>query len=498
VGTNGRVDELLSFDAGYLGWTVEGAEGYPVTWQSADGVAWVRSELTKPISPCPGWVPRPDGEVEWGATNGREVVLVGLEYFPHASVCGVWRAAAWVSSDGRSWQRSPGFAGNGTDNQWAYGVWPVPGGWEAGVSDTGGILSIWRSADGLRWEDTGAEIRLDEQYSYNSFASSPDGTRAILAYGGENELHHLFVSHDGRTWADAPDLPRDAGFVSPVVAPGRAFPDWILVATDENAEKSTLLFSPDLARWRTVPFPVPGVVSEIRHTPFGLVALLVDPCLDTGGECAVEPPRYLLSTDGHTWTDLLATTGVEQFVDGPAGVLGGGPVLDDGPQPIMRLEPYSKDEAFLLAGLRSDARIECAPRRTGLPPKAVAAVECSPVDPVVDQIGVFLFASQQDMLDAYFARLAANGVQPRSGTCPNGPGEYSYYPGDEGPTFAGSRHGCFLNEFGIANYRFTVAGSLVYVGILGQDRDVSALTDWAWAGNEDVPGAPTAWSALGG
>jgi hypothetical protein len=33
----------------------------------------------------------------------------------------------------------------------------------------------------------------------------------------------------------------------------------------------------------------------------------------------------------------------------------------------------------------------------------------------------------------------------------------------------------------------------MYVGVLGRTNDMAALRDFAWRGNEDVPGIPTLW-----
>jgi len=154
---------------------------------------------------------------------------------------------------------------------------------------------------------------------------------------------------------------------------------------------------------------------------------------------------------------------------------------------------FSDVEAFLLSGLRSDARLACAPRLVDLPAHAVAGVECSPEVDLVDRIGVYLFAARDELLETYFDRLAEYGVEPSSGSCPQRAGEHAYVPGDSGPTIGPYRLGCFLNEFGNANYRFTAPDSLVYVGILGTGKDLEALHDWAWLGNQDVPGEPTVW-----
>src|SRR5258705_676605 len=73
----GHVDVLLGLDGGYLGWEATGEQGYPVARYSSDGRTWTHSDLAKEVTPCPGWVARPDGEVTAGATNGKAVVLVG-------------------------------------------------------------------------------------------------------------------------------------------------------------------------------------------------------------------------------------------------------------------------------------------------------------------------------------------------------------------------------------------------------------------------------------
>lgn len=492
VGTaTGRLGDLMAFDGGYLGWTAEGDEGYPVAWYSTDGVTWARSDLAKPIKPCPGWVERPDGEISGGAANGGRVVLVGLEYDPGASVCGTWRAAAWVTSDGRSWRRAEGFGGNGTDNRWAYGVWATPDGWEAGISGADGVLSIWRSGDGLQWDDTGVVFRMDEQSSYDDFSSDAAGTRVMAAFDGSTETSRLLVSADGRNWNDATGFPRDRQ-ISSVLAPGPTAAYWTVVTADAESTASEVWVSPDLANWRSAPFPMP-LVGGLAHVPNGLLAVGIDPCMDTGTECDVAPPQYFFSPDGSSWTAIDAKVRAGQFVDGRAGVLGVGESPEAGPQPIWRLERYSEEEAYLLAGLRSDARFACAPRRAALPAGAVAAVECSPEGDGVDAIGVFLFGTQGELLDAYFATLSNYDVDPRSGSCPRTAGEIAYVPGDDGPTFGPYRYGCFVNEFGNANYRFTAPDSLVYAGILGTGRNMTALHDWAWQGNQDQPGAPTVW-----
>ena len=131
----GRVGDLIAVESGYFGWAVEN-QGYPVAWHSTDGLSWSRYELTIPIVPCSGRQRVPDGVISWGATNGTEAVLVGLEFEPDAAVCEASRAAAWMSPDGRSWTRSEAFGASGIDLVGAHGVWAAPGGWEAAKRKT--------------------------------------------------------------------------------------------------------------------------------------------------------------------------------------------------------------------------------------------------------------------------------------------------------------------------------------------------------------------------
>lgn len=482
------VDVLLAMDGGYLGWE---AESNPVAWYSSDGVAWTRADLAKEVTPCPGWVARPDGEVTAGATNGKAVVLVGLEYAPGAATCGTWQAASWVTTDGTSWQRAPGFAAAIDGNAWAHDVWATPNGWEAAVKgpDT---ITIWQSADGLTWTSAADVAKGDSGVGWH--ASGPDGTRLLVIHDNATESSRLLTSKDGRDWRDADGPPATHNGIARILAPDRDSGPWTVVMTDDDAETSTIWTSTDLEHWDSAPFPMPSVES-IAHTAYGLLALGADPCRDTGGPCETDPSQYLLSPDGITWTPLEAAVDAVTFVEGGAGVLGIGPGGDA--RSIWRLERYSAAEEVLFSGLRPDARFACPARRVDLPAHAIAGVECSPQVNGVDRIGAYRFADQGDMLDAYFKRLADNGVKPRSGSCPERAGEVAYVPGDDGETVSPYRYGCYLNEFGVANYRFTDPDNRVYVGILGTGTDLERLHEWAWRGNQDAPGSPTVWRVTG-
>jgi hypothetical protein len=164
------------------------------------------------------------------------------------------------------------------------------------------------------------------------------------------------------------------------------------------------------------------------------------------------------------------------------------------PKPTPLPVALDADERYLLDGVHRGAT-DCQPVRDELPPKAAAGIECESDDPAVARIGFYLFASDKAMLDAYFARMDAEDVERDKGGCIDGEGEGSYIP-YEGPS--PDRDGCFVNAEGYANYRATISGTHLYIGILGRSADMRALADFAWRGNQDTPGNPTLWIQPGG
>ena len=151
---------------------------------------------------------------------------------------------------------------------------------------------------------------------------------------------------------------------------------------------------------------------------------------------------------------------------------------------------FTPAERYLLDGVRRGAT-DCAPARNDdLPAKAIAGIECASEDPTIARVGFYLFENDADILDAYLARMTAEGVATDSGPCADGEGEGAYTPGEG---MVPSRNGCFINDEGVANYRVTLPYHHVYIGILGRSDDMRALEDFAWVGNKDTPGAPTLW-----
>ena len=156
--------------------------------------------------------------------------------------------------------------------------------------------------------------------------------------------------------------------------------------------------------------------------------------------------------------------------------------------------PPTADE--LVSGIRSDLKGLCAPVKTALPASAIAGIECKPKSSVVSRVTLYLFGTQQDLLDTYTSRLGAHNVPMRTaeGRCLTGKAsEGAYVP--EGPSYVPERNGCYIDASGKAHYVAT-RPPFVLMEVDGKVRDIAAVERWAWLGNLDQPGGPTVWRSL--
>lgn len=478
------------FSEGYLaiGGATSPDDENLAAWFSRDGSTWSATPLSSTITPCAGWEPRASANAVTGWAAGGGAVILGTEFVQDAERCEAERVVAWATSDGRTWSTSSAF-GDGEQQGSPIRVWAAGDRWEAAIQERDGLLSVWASSGGERWGRVGvlSESELDSIGPVT--VRGADERRVAAIRHGESPSDSLIESRDGRTWTalDGPPLAVAGAesWVQHILAPDGPVQLWIVVVASEgDTFESVVWTSGDLTDWASSRFPMPAV-SSINHTPWGLIALGMVPCRDTGGTCETVK-QYLLSRDGLSWEPLTAEVGPLTFIEGPSGVVG----IGDGS--AYTLVPYTSDQVFLLAGIREDARHSCSPREE-LPAGATAGVECVPATGPASRIGAYLFPSEQVLLATYFARLADAGVTPDSGECPRTRGDSAYTPGDDlapGP----HRIGCFINEFGIANHRITYPGSLVYVGVLGRDGSLASLFEWVWAGNEDAAGPPTVWN----
>ena len=483
----GRIERIVSFRGGYVAQGGIADSGEMTIWFSTDGRDWTAADIAEgpTCDDLPSYA-----LLAAGSEDG--VVVLGIDSFFDVGYC-ARRIVVWSSPGGKSWQLRHPFESD--DDGFPVALWATPEGWEAIVSTSGGVYSLWRSEDALNWTRIADLEMAGELSPILAAAFDPAGIRLIsVSTGGDIGVSAsaLYRSDDGVAWREiaAPPVDGEIGTLVPPT-PDRRF--WTAQATDQFADflGSTIAVSEDLTTWRAAPSPM-GTLQSLVAMAGGAIAYGRDVCQLTGGTCGPErTPRYVQTTDGVTWVSIGAREGPTLFVDGPAGVLG---FDDDGV--AWRLEPYTEQETFLFERFRDDARFACAARRTDLPERAVAGVVCSPDEAEtrgVDEVGAYLFQSDDDMLKTYFDRLADEGIRRRDGACPTTPGEMSYHPEAPGE-LAPARMGCFVNDFGNANLRITYPEEHVYVGVLGTDTDMSALWDWGWKGNLDQPGAPTIWN----
>lgn len=162
------------------------------------------------------------------------------------------------------------------------------------------------------------------------------------------------------------------------------------------------------------------------------------------------------------------------------------------PTPRPTAPSFSRAERYLIDGIMRGEG-DCSPvRSSALPGRAIAGIDCDLDATPVARMGFYLFRNEVDMLDVYLARMEKEGIQLETGGCLNGEAENSYIPW-AGDDISPYREGCFVNDDGYANYRATLPGFHVYVGLLGRTPYGTPLADWAWFGNEDTPGNPTLW-----
>jgi hypothetical protein len=154
------------------------------------------------------------------------------------------------------------------------------------------------------------------------------------------------------------------------------------------------------------------------------------------------------------------------------------------------------EELTLLSGMRLDLAERCLPLREELPEAALAGLECVPEASQIGAARIYLFNDREAMLQRYLDVLAVGGVQPDTEGAGLPIGESSYVPSEPGGPLTDTRHGHFVDGEGHGRYAVTFPPFVLLV-VAGTDANVNALYDWAWRGNQDVPGGPTIWSANG-
>jgi hypothetical protein len=320
---------LIAFDGGYVAYGIEDGYGAEI-WFSADGRAWERTALAEMRLNCPGMGPDgddyvPDADVGTGTSNGALVLLAGTELTETACEGGdgTNRMVTWISSDGRTWQRSEGFEAAKT-NALATGSWSTDEGWWLVDEASGGV---WLSDDGLEWGQVDVGIRAPGGLSPNAVS---DGVTVV---GNVIEPYVDGVPQASRrtyqSWQPLVLPEACSAYVSTFHAPDRpGSGPWVLVgsADHDGAEPWFVCASPDLEAWTSTQLPTefPASIASLANTRYGVLASLY--CDDTSCPTTPEgnsagPSWQFLSADGRTWTALGNPINTQAAADGPAGVI---------------------------------------------------------------------------------------------------------------------------------------------------------------------------------
>lgn len=216
------------------GWAAIGqAEAGAVVWQSADGVAW--DEIV------------PTG-LEDGVINHLVAIpdgrLLALGFRDDGSLGGV--AEAWISSDGRDWQKTDlGIQGLLNAVDIAAGPLGLVIIGRAETNAAGRNEYAWHSEDGLDW------ARVWEAVDDEILAAVGAGPEGFVMVGqqryehGGNPIGVALASADGREWIEAPtDGPVGLAGMWSVVPTGG---DW--VATSLGGADINVLLSPNGLDW---------------------------------------------------------------------------------------------------------------------------------------------------------------------------------------------------------------------------------------------------------
>ncbi len=357
------VGGLFAVSSGYVAYAEPGYPTGPSAWFSADGRTWGDPmPLAAQHLNCPGWGPdgddyAPDAEVRGGSSNGREVVLFGREQLFTDEACtnpgASFRMMTWVSSDGRTWDRSDGFGNSGSE---ATGAWPTADGWQlVGGSPTGS--AIWTSTDGVRWSPAGMEAGASS--GVGPPAAAAGSTVVGVPQSPEEDSSVGLSRWDGGSWRPVA-LPDDCPERIEIVIAPAVWEDarWLI------SGGTTACTSADLEQWTAASLEdsYPSTISLVAQTRYGLIA--VSSCQDRtcDGQFALR-----ISPDGRTWTPLTSPMHPIAIADGPAGVLaaaGDGGIwqlIDTGPASLPEDQPLGTvwtDATIPVVTDRPSGRIE--------------------------------------------------------------------------------------------------------------------------------------------
>ena len=447
-----------------------------VAYLSLDGRAWERVPIT-------GMTARDEPFAAIATSDGY--LLVGCAGVRRDSGC--VEGKIWSSSDGRRWSAQ---VPEGADGVFLADAAAQPGrvvllGVPIGEATSEGFILV---SDGPGW----TKVRLPLSAAMRtgallaSVVATPDGGFAVLGdyfvRKGGGERAFLLTSPDGSTWHAEKPGPRARGSISTLASPGgdsgpgiAMLPGRLGFAPDDAVDTQFLSWTPDGQRWD---------MSVLSLEPYG--GARVEDIAQTadGGLIAVglgAGEDFLPAI----WRGSIVPSGP------PAGPVGGEP------PPATRPKFTSDRLAYLLAHAPDATR--CAPiaqkEVRSRHPEAVAAIQCAGPG-AIDTVRYYLFPTAERMADWWaktLGRADAAGLEPASGSfesCAAGiPGETGWQAG-----LLTGRVDCYresgtgsLARKQFANARWTDDTQLIGAWAVGSDDDLGALFAEFAAGRTEAP-----------
>jgi hypothetical protein len=208
-----------------------------LVWTSSDGLRWT------PIG----------GQVSFDGGGMAAVTRGGPGYVAAGSADG--HAAIWTSTDGAAWSRIPDspMFGPVTDPAFPVAVFGVAAQEDVVVavgmdmSDGGGSVLAWWSADGQSWSEATVERSLHGQVF--DVAATPEGFLATGPSGEPSCLGGIWASSAGRVWQCVASDPSLAGF-GPYAAASSSLVEVVVGLTSAGHDEGSPLGLPGAVWWR--------------------------------------------------------------------------------------------------------------------------------------------------------------------------------------------------------------------------------------------------------
>jgi len=274
--------------------------GRPASWVSSDGLSWTVAADAFPASPArtdtvgvtdvvatdAGWLVvgredpacntncgnEPVRALVWTSSDGlRWTPIVGQASFDGGGMAAVTRggpgyvaagsaggrAAIWTSTDGDAWSRVPDNPTFGPDTDPSFPVGVVGVAAQEGVvvavgmdiSDGGGAVLAWWSADGQSWSEATVELPLRGQVF--DVSATPEGFLATGPSGEPSCLGGIWASSAGRAWQCVASDPLLAGF-GPYASASSSSVEVVVGLTSVGYDENSPLGLPGAVWWRSL------------------------------------------------------------------------------------------------------------------------------------------------------------------------------------------------------------------------------------------------------